>query len=307
MSRFQIRVPATSANLGPGFDSVGIALSKYVTLDCEPAEEWHFSVPAEDQAHIPSDKRNLIYQTALAAAQTRGFDSLPPTHVTLTNDVPVARGLGSSSTAVVGGIELADQLLDLELTRYEKFKIACDIEGHPDNVGPAVYGGIMVSNYDGEHLDYVHFTEDLDSLTWLSVVPDYHLETEKARSILPLEIDYKEGVRSSSRANVLVAALASKDWALAGKMMKNDQWHQPYRKMLIPGFDAVTEVLEGEQALGYYISGAGPTMVAVFDEWTKEKERRLQNKLSSYTVEALAVELDGVTTIQKNEVPAAES
>lgn len=95
MSRFQIRVPATSANLGPGFDSVGIALSKYVTLDCEPAEAWHFSVPAEDQDHIPSDKRNLIYKTALAAAQTRGHDSLPATHVTLTNDVPVARGSGA--------------------------------------------------------------------------------------------------------------------------------------------------------------------------------------------------------------------
>lgn len=162
----------------------------------------------------------------------------------------------------------------------------------------------MVSNYDGEHLDFVHFTEDLDALTWLSVVPDYHLETEKARSILPLEIDYKQGVRNSSRANVLVAALASKDWTLAGKMMKEDQWHQPYRKMLIPGFDAVTDVLEAEESLGYYISGAGPTMVAVFGEWTKEKETRLQEKLSSYTVEALAVELDGVTTIQKHEIPA---
>ncbi|WP_226581240.1 homoserine kinase [Halobacillus litoralis] len=306
MNRFQIQVPATSANLGPGFDSVGIALSKFVTLDCEPAEDWHFSVPVEDQPYIPSGKSNLIYKTALYTAETMGYDTLPATHVTLTNQVPIARGLGSSSTAVVGGIELADHLLQLGLSRYEKFKIACEIEGHPDNVGPAIYGGVMVSNYDGTNLDYVHFVDGLEKLTWLTIVPDYHLETEKARGLLPVEIDYKQAVNNSGSANVLVAALAAQNWPLAGKMMKRDQWHQPYRKVLIPGFASVTETLEQEGALGYYISGAGPTMVALFDQWEDNKEDRLQTALSSYHVEALQVDFKGVRTETITQVSASE-
>lgn len=302
MSRFQIKVPATSANLGPGFDSVGIALSKYVTLDCVPAEAWYFSVPEEDQPYIPSGKSNLIYKTALFTAEAMGYDSLPPTHVELTNDVPIARGLGSSSTAVVGGIELADRLLGLGLNRYEKFKIACDIEGHPDNVGPAIFGGIMVSNYDGEQLDYVPFKDGIEELTWLAIVPDYHLETEKARGLLPVEIDYKEAVNNSGSANVLVAALATKNWPLAGKMMQSDQWHQPYRQVLIPGFSSFKEVLEKEGSLGHYISGAGPTTVALFDEWNDGKEKRLKEALSDFKVEPLQVDLSGVKTL----VPASE-
>ncbi|WP_394218203.1 homoserine kinase [Halobacillus trueperi] len=296
MSRFQIRVPATSANLGPGFDSVGIALSKNVRLDCQPADEWFFSVPEEDQPYIPSGKSNLIYKTALFTAEAMGYEELPPTHVELTNDVPIARGLGSSSTAVVGGIELADHLLGLGLSRYEKFKIACEIEGHPDNVGPAIFGGIMVSNYDGEHLDYVHFTEGMDELTWLAIIPDYHLETEKARGLLPVEMDYKQAVNNSGSANVLVAALATKNWPLAGKMMQSDRWHQPYRQVLIPGFSSFKEILEKEQSLGHYISGAGPTTVALFDEWDESKRERLELALEEFQVEPLQVNLSGAET-----------
>lgn len=296
MTRFQIRVPATSANLGPGFDSVGIALSKFVTLDCLPADEWYFSVPEADQPYIPSGKNNLIYKTALYTAEAKGYEEVPPTHVELTNDVPIARGLGSSSTAVVGGIELADHLLDLGLSRFEKFKIACEIEGHPDNVGPAIFGGIMVSNYDGKQLDYVHFTEGMETLTWLAIVPEYHLETEKARDLLPVDIDYKQAVNNSGSANVLVAALATKNWALAGKMMQSDQWHQPYREALIPGFSTFQEILAKEGSLGHYISGAGPTTVALFDEWNERKAGRLNAALSSFHVEPLSVNLEGVQT-----------
>ncbi|CDQ18902.1 homoserine kinase [Halobacillus karajensis] len=297
MSRFQITVPATSANLGPGFDSVGIALSKFVTLDCQPADEWYFAVPEEDQPYIPSGKSNLIYKTALYTAEALGFSELPPTYVELTNDVPIARGLGSSSTAVVGGIELADHLLQLELSRYEKFKIACEIEGHPDNVGPAIFGGIMVSNYDGEQLDYVHLTEGMKNLTWLAIIPDYHLETEKARGLLPIEIEYKQAVNNSGSANVLVAALATKNWSLAGKMMQSDQWHQPYRQTLIPGFASFQEILRKENSLGHYISGAGPTTIALFDEWDEGKHTRLTTILKDFHIEPLHVNLNGAKTL----------
>ncbi|ASF40800.1 homoserine kinase [Halobacillus halophilus] len=294
MSTFQIRVPATSANLGPGFDSVGIALSKYVTLECQPADKWSFGVPEEDQPHIPSGKDNLIYMTAIYTATAYGYEELPPHHVELINDVPVARGLGSSSTAVVGGIELANQLLNLELSRYEKLQLACAIEGHPDNVAPAIYGGIMVSSYDGDHLDFVQFTKGLDDLTWLAIVPDFHLETEKARSLLPQEISYKQGVHASGTANVLVAALAEQNWELAGKMMMKDQWHQPYRKELIPDFDAIAVKVKELNAAGMYISGAGPTMIALFEQLSEDKLVLLQKELPAYQVEALQVDSHGL-------------
>ncbi|MCA0971537.1 homoserine kinase [Halobacillus litoralis] len=296
MKPFRIHIPATSANLGPGFDSIGIALNKYVTLDCEPSDEWHFIVPERDQAYIPSGKENLIYKSALYTAQSQGHHTLPAGKVTLHNDVPIARGLGSSSTAVVGGIELANHLLDLHLSSFEKLKIACDIEGHPDNVAPAIYGGIMISTYDGEELDYVRLSSGLESLTWLAVVPDYHLETEKARQLLPSELPYKDAVHASGKANVLVAALAEQNWALAGKMMMRDQWHQPYRKQLIPGFDEVHETVEDAGALGLYLSGAGPTMVALFDGVQDSVLDSVKEQLSDYTLFVLQADLRGVYT-----------
>ncbi|MGI8316723.1 homoserine kinase [Halobacillus mangrovi] len=300
MSSFQIRVPATSANLGPGFDSIGIALSKHVTMDCEPADEWFFSVPEKDKPYIPSGEENLVHKTALYTANLYRFESLPPHHVEMTNDVPIARGLGSSSTAVVGGIELANHILDLQLSKYEKLKIACEIEGHPDNVAPAIYGGIIVASYDGDNLDFVRFEKGLDELTWLAVIPDFHLETEKARELLPTEMSYKHAVHASGTANVLVAALAEQNWTLAGKMMTRDQWHQPYRKNLITGFDEVETTVLGGGSLGMYISGAGPTMVALFDQLSAQQLHQLTTSLSDYKIEALHVNIQGAETISSH-------
>ncbi len=304
MKPFTIKVPATSANLGPGFDSIGIALSKYVTLDCHPAETWGFTVPDKDKNSIPAGKDNLIYKSALYTANLYKQEALPPFHITMRNDVPVARGLGSSSTAVVGGIEIANQILNLQLTAFEKLNIACEIEGHPDNVAPAIYGGIVVSSYDGNHLDFVHFTNGLDELTWLAIIPEYHLETEQARALLPLELNYKKAVHASGTANVLVAALAQQNWKLAGKMMLQDQWHQPYRKEMIPGFDQVTDFVRAQGALGLYLSGAGPTMIALFDTISHKALQKIKKQLPAYEVEALKINTTGaevnISNLQSN-------
>ncbi|MFC7062060.1 homoserine kinase [Halobacillus seohaensis] len=294
MNHINIRVPATSANLGPGFDSVGMALNQYVTLQCEPAEDWSFILQKKDQPFIPNDRTNLIYKSALFTANQYAIEHLPPHQVTMTNEVPIARGLGSSSTAVVGGIELANQILNLQLTEREKLRIACDIEGHPDNVAPAIYGGITVSSYDGTNLESVRFSKGLDSLTWVAVIPDYHVETEEARSILPTEFSYKDAVHASGMANVLVAALAEQDWALVGRMMKEDKWHQPYRSHLIPDFPHVSSVLEEHGSLGYYISGAGPTMIGLFEGVSESYLQKLKKQLPSYQVEILQADTSGV-------------
>ncbi|WP_101842989.1 homoserine kinase [Halobacillus sp. Marseille-P3879] len=290
-----IRVPATSANLGPGFDSIGMALTQYVTLHCEPADEWTFVLPKKDQPFIPDGKTNLIYKSALFTANRYGVDHLPPHKVTMTNEVPIARGLGSSSTAVVGGIELANQLLHLELNDEEKLKIACAIEGHPDNVAPAIYGGITVSSYDGTNLESVRFSKDLEHLTWVAVIPDYHVETEEARAILPTDLPYKDAVYASGMANVLVAALAEKDWPLVGRMMKQDKWHQPYRSGLIPDFPHVSGILDQHGSLGHYISGAGPTMIGLFYQASEQQIKKLNKQLPDYQVEVLKADLNGVS------------
>ncbi|UOQ94446.1 homoserine kinase [Halobacillus shinanisalinarum] len=296
MKGITIRVPATSANLGPGFDSIGIALSKYVTLECQPADQWHFSVAKRDQPFIPSGETNLIYKSALFTAFQYAIEHLPPYHVTMTNDVPVSRGLGSSSTAVVAGIELANQILDLQLSDYDKLKIGCSIEGHPDNVAPAIFGGIMVSNYDGNNLDYVHFTKGMDELSWVTVIPSYHVETEKARAVLPESMSYKSAVLASGTANVLVAALAEKNWEMVGKMMKRDQWHQPFRSELIPDFPTVSKILDEHGALGSYISGAGPTMIGLFQDLTTDQRAIILDKLQKHRVEFLTIDTTGLRT-----------
>ncbi|GGF30923.1 homoserine kinase [Halobacillus andaensis] len=290
-----IRIPATSANLGPGFDSIGMALTQYVTLNCEPADEWSFDLQKKDQPFIPNGKTNLIYKSALFTANQYAIEHLPPHKVTMTNEVPIARGLGSSSTAVVGGIELANQILQLELSDRDKLEIACNIEGHPDNVAPAIYGGITVSSYDGTNLESVRFSKELEQLTWIAVVPDYHVETEEARSILPTELPYKDAVHASGMANVLVAALAEKDWLLVGRMMKQDKWHQPYRSDLIPDFPHVSNILNEHGALGYYISGAGPTMIGLFHNASDDQINKVTKQLPNYQVEVLQADLCGVS------------
>ncbi|MFC7321832.1 homoserine kinase [Halobacillus campisalis] len=296
MNCLTIRVPATSANLGPGFDSIGMALTQYVILECERAEEWSFVLQEKDVPFIPKGKSNLIYKSALFTASRFGIEELPPHQITMTNDVPIARGLGSSSTAVVGGIELANQILKLELSDQEKLKIACDIEGHPDNVAPAICGGITVSSYDGTELESVRFSKGLEPLTWIAVIPDYHVETEEARAILPTQMDYKGAVHASGMANVLVAALAEKDWDLVGRMMKKDKWHQPYRSGLIPDFPHVSRVLNDHGSLGHYISGAGPTMIGLFKDASAKQMDSLMDDLPDYQVKILHADLHGVTS-----------
>ncbi|WP_181350234.1 homoserine kinase [Thalassobacillus sp. CUG 92003] len=294
MKTLHITVPATSANLGPGFDSVGLALNKYLTLTCRPAEQWRFVIPDVDQPFIPADGTNLIYRIALHTAHAFGKDDLPPYEVTVINEVPIARGLGSSSTAVVAGIELADQIHGLALSKEDKLRFACDIEGHPDNVAPAIYGGVMVSSYDNEHLDFVRFSKGLTDLTWVAVIPDFHLETQKARAFLPSELSYPHAIHASANANVLVAALAEQDWPLVGKMMERDLWHQPYRKALIPHFEAITHAVKQTGGLGTYMSGAGPTLIGLFEGLDNDQFKRLRDAAPGLSVEALSIDLSGV-------------
>ncbi|SDC46145.1 homoserine kinase [Pelagirhabdus alkalitolerans] len=272
---FNITVPATSANLGAGFDSIGIALNLYMTLTIESSDAWIFNSESEHLKDVETDERNFIYQVALKVAKRYHYDSLPPQRVVIQSDIPLARGLGSSATAIAAGIELANQLLNLNLAEDEKVLIATEIEGHPDNVAPAILGGCVIGYYDQELYTSRIPVQDV---TFLTIIPNFELKTSDARKVLPESFSYSESVQASSVANVSVAAIASGDWGLLGEMMKKDRFHHPYRQSLIPHYSEVEKALS-PYVYGTYISGAGPTMIAIveqstanqyIEQWSKE-------------------------------------
>ena len=249
----KIFVPATSANVGPGFDSVGIAVSKYLTIEVlEPADAW--LIEHDLGAGIPTDEKNLLLSTALSIST-----DMQPHRIKMTSEVPLARGLGSSSSVIVAGIELANQLADLQLSDDEKLRIATKIEGHPDNVAPAIFGNLVIASYIGEDVQYV--TADFPTCDLVAFVPSYQLKTSDSRNVLPIEWSYKEAVAASSVANVAIAALLKGDLVTAGRSIELDQFHERYRQSLVKEFPQVKEVAHQHDAYATYLSGAGPTIM----------------------------------------------
>ena len=249
----KIIVPATSANVGPGFDSVGIAVTRYLTIEVlEPADAWF--IEHDLGAGIPTDEKNLLLSTALSIST-----DMQPHRIKMTSEVPLARGLGSSSSVIVAGIELANQLANLQLSDAEKLRIATEIEGHPDNVAPAIFGNMVIASYIGEDVQYV--TADFPSCDLVAFVPSYQLKTSDSRNVLPTEWSYKEAVAASSVANVAIAALLKGDLVTAGRSIELDHFHERYRQSLVKEFPQVKEVAHQHDAYATYLSGAGPTIM----------------------------------------------
>ena len=249
----KIIVPATSANVGPGFDSVGIAVTRYLTIEVlEPADDWF--IEHDLGAGIPTDEKNLLLSTALSIST-----DMQPHRIKMTSQVPLARGLGSSSSVIVAGIELANQLANLQLSDAEKLRIATEIEGHPDNVAPAIFGNMVIASYIGEDVQYV--TADFPTCDLVAFVPSYQLKTSDSRNVLPKEWSYKEAVAASSVANVAIAALLKGDLLTAGRSIESDHFHERYRQSLVKEFPQVKEVAHQHDAYATYLSGAGPTIM----------------------------------------------
>ncbi|WP_071393679.1 homoserine kinase [Bacillus tuaregi] len=255
-----IKVPASTANLGPGFDSIGMALNLYLTLEVEKAEKWEVVPLSKEMASFPKDESNFIIQIAMKTA-ARYNRELTPAKIGVKSEIPLARGLGSSASAIVAGIELADVLGDLNLTRQEKFVIASEIEGHPDNAGASVFGGLIIACQTAESIDEV-VTHEVD-FEIVAVVPRTELLTKEARGVLPEEVAFKEAVTAGAVSNVLVAALFSGNYDLVGRMMEKDRYHQPYRRKLVPHMAIIEEHAPKYGAFGVALSGAGPTILCL--------------------------------------------
>ena len=283
----KIIVPATSANVGPGFDSVGIAVSKYLTIDVlEAQENWWIEHDLGEE--IPSDEENLLLQTALQVAS-----DLPPHRLKMTSEVPLARGLGSSSSVIVAGIELANQLGNLCLSDEEKLEIATKIEGHPDNVAPAIFGNLVVASYVDQHTN--HLVLPFPECALVAFVPNYELKTSDSRNVLPSEWTYKEAVAASSIANVAIAALAKGDLRVAGKAIEADRFHERYRQQLVAEFPQVKDIAHQHEAYATYLSGAGPTIMTLLPvEHSEAFAKDLESKDLNGQVFSLKIDTTGV-------------
>lgn len=283
----RITVPATSANVGPGFDSVGIAVTRYLTIDVlEAQENWWIEHDLGEE--IPSNEENLLLQTALQVAP-----DMPPHRLKMTSEVPLARGLGSSSSVIVAGIELANQLGKLSLSDEDKLEIATKIEGHPDNVAPAIFGNLVVASYVDQQTN--HLVLPFPECALVAFVPNYELKTSDSRNVLPSEWTYKEAVAASSIANVAIAALAKGDLRVAGKTIEADRFHERYRQQLVAEFPQVKEVAHQHDAYATYLSGAGPTIMTLLPvEHAEAFAKDLKSKGLNGQVFSLNIDTTGV-------------
>ncbi len=253
-----VRVPATSANLGPGFDCLGLALDLYARCDFELLPRGLEITGCREE---DAGEDNLVYQAYVHTLKAFGLDA-PGLRLHIDSDIPLSRGLGSSAACVVGGILGAAALHGLSLSDGETLKLASQLEGHPDNAAPAIYGGLRVSlTEDGRALSLpcaVH-----PGLRFLALVPDFELRTADARAALPQSVPLKDAVYNLSRTAFLLKALEAGDPELI-RLAARDRLHQDARFRLIPGAAALKERMEESGAAACCLSGAGPTMLCLY-------------------------------------------
>lgn len=293
MKRVNISIPASSGNLGPGFDSAGMALNLYLTLHVEEQEHWEFLHESPYLPPATDYTEHLIFQIAEKIA-SRHQTQLPCCKVVVESDIPLARGLGSSASAVLAGIELANQLCELSLTSEQKLQYGTEVEGHPDNIAPALYGGIVFSAVTADE-DIEYFKTGAAGLELVIYIPEIELKTAKARRLVPETFSRNHASSASAISNVMVAAMLSGDYALAGRMMERDMFHEPYRAEIIPNHELIRRSAKQAGAFGTVISGAGPSMISfVPDGGGKQVCENMQEVLPNYEIGLLKIDESGL-------------
>lgn len=253
-----ISIPCSTSNLGPGFDTLGLALNRYLIVTAEPASATVVTVEGRGQSHIAIDEKNLVYAAMLHTARQIGTP-MTPVRLHLKNEIPACGGLGGSGAAVAGGVFLANELLNGGLSRDEMLNIAVSIEGHPDNVSAALFGGLTVNCFDARGTVHCRGIRIEHPLSVVTCSPEFQVQTKQARKILPEQIPMRDAVTNIENAASLVAALMLGD-AEALRHTTRDMLHERYRASLIPGFDDVKQAALDNGALSFNISGAGPTV-----------------------------------------------
>ena len=294
----RIQVPATSANLGSGFDSLGIALTLYNQVWME--EDDKLDISCTDDVDVPKDESNLIYWAVKQLYQECGR-KLPGLKLIQQNNIPLARGLGSSSACIVAGILGANRLLGNPFSRSDLINLAAKIEGHPDHTSPAIEGGLVTSAMEGGRVFSVSVPVS-DKLKFAVFIPPFEVKTEMARSVLPETYSRADVVYNLSRSALMTASLFS------GKLENlrvavGDRIHQPYRSGLIENFDNVFRMSYELGSLGTYISGSGPTIIAMvptdsMDTFIAHAENHMTEKgITGWDIRFLSVDSKGAQVL----------
>ena len=255
------RIPASTTNLGPGFDVLGLALKLYSTVTLETTgSSSEVVVSGVDVDKIPSTPEHIAFQAVQSVFQRSGTQQPKGLKLSIANGIPAIRGLGGSGTAILGGLLTANVLCDNPFSYSELLNFATTMEGHPDNVAASLYGGMVISVQEGEHVHTIQLECD-PTLHVVLAIPEFTLSTQKARNILPKTVDFADAIYNISRSSLLVACIATGKIEMLSVAMK-DKLHQPYRSTLIPGFDDVIDAATDAGAVSIALSGAGPTIAA---------------------------------------------
>jgi homoserine kinase len=287
---FTIRVPATTANLGSGFDCLGLALGLYNTIQVARAQALELVVEGEGAASLPRHSGNRVAQALQRACDAIG-KPLPPLRLRMHNAIPLARGLGSSAAAAVGGILAANHWYGDPLPPADLLRLATELEGHPDNVAPALLGGLCVVAID-EGRPFAVKIDWPPALRCVIFVPDAPLSTANARAVLPATLTRADAVFNIGRAALWVAALTQSRYELL-RLATQDRIHQPYRSKLIGGFDELVAAALQVGARGAFLSGAGSSIAAVADGAHAQIADAMRRAARAASLPGTVLELDG--------------
>lgn len=291
-----VRVPASSANMGAGFDTLGIALNLYSVVEVAERKSGLEIISNTGGDTVHNDKHNLIYR-----AMERVFERTDyhpnGLFIRQTSKIPMTRGLGSSSACIVGGMLAANVLSGRQLSYKDILHMASQMEGHPDNVGPALYGGLCISaNIDDRTV--VKSTKLVNDLKYVVMIPDFFVATKKSRGTLPDFVSRQDAASNISSSLMLYHSLVTGDFSEL-KYGVSDKLHQPYRKSYIDGFDDIFEKTYENGSLATYLSGSGPTIMSIIEGDGKEFAYKMENffRLSSRKWRCTVLECDNVGSV----------
>lgn len=298
---FEVRVPASTSNLGPGFDCFGLALKLYLTVRAisapESSEPCRVTITgAKENEVLPRNSVNLIYRAMSFVARREGF-SLPPVELTAHNEIPLASGLGSSAAAIVAGIKLSALLTGNSIPDQSILNYATEFEGHPDNVAASLFGGFVASCICGDGSVLSTKFEWPAQVRIVAVSPHSQLPTHVARAALPRTVSRFDAVHNLQRSALFTAAIAQQRFDVLWEAM-HDRLHQPHRESLVPGLAEALALPRMPGLLGIALSGAGPSIVALVDDNDQEIAARIASCFQAHNIESttrtLEVDNDGI-------------
>lgn len=292
---FEVRVPMTSANVGCGFDTLGIAFQEYSIFYFELSDKLEF----ENFEEKFCNENNLVY-VAFKKALNFLNKTVKGVKITLKKQAPIARGLGSSATCVVAGIYGAYLLTGSEINKNDILNIATEIEGHPDNVAPALFGKLCASCLVDNEAISVQYNVD-DRYNFMALIPNFETKTAEARKVLPKELALKDAIFSLSRLGIVLRAFKNYDIDTLKKVLA-DKIHEPYRKNLIHEYDEVRNICESVESYGFFISGSGSTLINIISDKNKVEliKEKLKNLKYDWKVLLVKADKEGTTYKERN-------